>query len=72
MARSASRSCFSYRGRFTFSLSCKAVSIFTMPSRMASSITIFMVASTTRSSIHSFRTGFLWHSVRFFFTDTHL
>ena len=35
-------------------------------------MTIFMVSLTTRSSIQSFRTDFLWHSVRFFFTDTHL
>lgn len=37
-----------------------------------SSITIFMVSLITKSSIHSLRTDFLWHSVRFFFTDTHL
>ena len=44
----------------------------TMASIAVSSITIFMVSLTTKSSIHSLRTDFLWHSVRFFLTDTHL
>lgn len=72
MAVSASRNCCSYRGRFTFSLSCKSISMDTMASMAVSSITIFMVSLTTKSSIHSLRTDFLWHSVRFFLTDTHL
>lgn len=44
----------------------------TMASITLSSITILMVSLTTKSSIHSFLTDFLWHSVRFFFTDTRL
>ena len=72
MAISVSRSCCSYSGRFTFSLSCKSMSMETMASTALSSITIFMVSLTTKSSIHSFLTDFLWHSVRFFLTDTHL
>ena len=72
MAVSASRSCCSYSGTFTLSLSCKSMSMDTMASIALSSMTIFMVSPTTKSSIHSFLTGFLWHSVRFFLTDTHL
>ena len=48
------------------------MSMDTMASIALSSMTIFMVSLTTKSSIHSFLTGFLWHSVRFFLTDTHL
>ena len=72
MAVSASRSCCSYSGTFTLSLSCKSISMDTMASVALSSMTIFMVSPTTKSSIHSFLTGLLWHSVRFFLTDTHL
>ena len=72
MAISASRNCCSYSGKFTFSLSCNSISMDTMASIALSSITIFMVSPTTKSSIHSLRTDFLWHSVRFFFTDAHL
>jgi len=72
MAVFVSRSCFSYSGRLTFSSSCKVISAETIAPMVASFISIFIVALTTISSSHSLRTGFLWQSVRFFLTDTHL
>lgn len=43
-----------------------------MASIALSSMTIFIVCSTTMFSIHSFLTAFLWQIFRCFFTDTHL
>ena len=48
------------------------ITIETIASMAASSISIFMVSETTISSIQSFLTDFLWQFVRFFLTDTHL